>query len=406
MQLSNFRPYGFLLIALAFVLLQFFLQLSFGVVVPILTQELNLNPLNVGWLAAGYYFTYVSLQLPAGAIISVFGARLCLTFGALFCGLSAIYFSLSDSFMHAMFARISMGFGAAFAFIGISQVMLDNFSRARYPILFGFIEAIAMASALLGNLYLASLLKVYSWHKIFFIAGCLALSIGLLAWVFLPSKTIEASGVFARLWRICLARITNLGLWVNGIYCGLLFAIVAAFSGLWATPFLLSVQKLPLTTVTFESSMLFLGLAFGSPVAGFLYKRYAQHQLIMAISALITVVLSAWLIWWTPMQMLFGAFLFFMLGFCCCGYIMCYALATDLTAAHEEGAALGFTNTLGVVMAPVLQVLIGYFISKSSLLHYGAEVTADYQAGLQLIPIVALIALALCYFIPGREKCD
>lgn len=398
----SYKSYLYLSIGLLFVLLQFFLQLSFGVLVPSLVAEMQLDSVHVGILSACYYFTYVSLQMPAGAIIGVFGTRYSISFGAIFCGFCAYMFSQSHSFEMAFIARILMGLGSSFAFIGVAQLLLENFPRRQYPIMFGVTEAVAMSSALFSNIYFANLLKTYSWHHVFFIIAFIGSTIALLAWFVLPSAYIKLDGVFLRLIAPCRLVVKNMVLWVNGLYCGLLYSMVAAFSGLWAMPFLLSVQKAPLVDVTLESSLLFLGLACGSPVAGYLYNRYSCHKLFMALSALLTFILSLVLIYFTPESLIYGSILFFSLGFLCCGYIMCYNLVVDVVDSSMSGAAMGFTNTLGVIIAPILQVVIGYYIKGAHILHAGPLLVEDYQYGLKFVPSVALIALILSRYLPKR----
>ena len=396
----SFRPFGYLLIGLSFVLLQFFMQLSFGIMVPLLQHELALDAVDIGWLSASYYLTYVILQLPAGAIMGVFGTRVTLSLGALFSGLSAIFFGLSDCYLYAFIARVMMGIGASFAFIGVSQILLENFPKRHYPLMVGFVESVAMSSALVCNIYFAGWLKVYSWHGIFVCAGAFAILIALLAWLFLPGIVINIHQVFRRLFASCQAVLANLGLWINGLYCGLLFAIVASFSGLWAEPFLLSVQKAPLVMVAFESSMLFLGLAFGSPLAGYLYRNCFSHRVLMVFSGLFGLLLSSWLIWWTPSSVTLGSIIFFLLGFLLSGYVICYSLVADILPDSLRSTGLGFTNTLGVAIAPILQVFIGVLIKDSHAKHLGDISVLDYQHGLILLPIVAFIAILLAIRVP------
>lgn len=398
----SYKPYFYFLIALSFLLLQFFLQLSFGILVPNLVSDFQLDLFQVGLLSASYYLTYVLFQLPAGSIICVFGTRYSISFGALFCGISAILFSLSHSFILALIARAIMGIGASFAFTGVTKVLLENFPKRQYSIMFGFSEAIAISSALFSHLLFANMLQKYSWHHIFFIIGFFAVLISALSWIFLPRALIEFSGALSRMLAPGLYLLKKLSLWVNGLFSGLMFAVVAAFSGLWATPFLMSVQKAPLVEVTFESSLLFLGLAMGSLLVGWLYKRYDCYQQIMAASAFITIVLSYILVYSTPIDLVYCSIIFFTLGFLCSGYIMCYTLVVDVVDSSMQSVAIGFTNTLGVLIAPLLQVLVGYSVETSKIMHTGQINLSDYQFGLKYIPLAAALAFLLSIYLPKR----
>ncbi len=145
--------------------------------------------------------------------------------------------------------------------------------------------------------------------------------------------------------------------------------------------------------------MLFLGVAVGSPIFGVLYRSAVSHRFVMSASAFFSGCISVWIIYFTPGVML-GAGLFFFLGVICCGYVMSYPLAADSVSMVDRSTSLGFTNMLGVALAPVMQVCIGFFIKE-----YGHEYTAlSYQSGLKLVPIVAFLAAIVAFWLPNKEE--
>src|SRR5690554_5562331 len=105
-------------VSAVFLLFQFFLQLSSADIVAGLMESFSLNALGAGLLASSYYYIYVILQAPAGILIDRFGPRRLLTLGAFVCGLGCWIFSMSLQLDWAVFGRLLMGTGAAFAFVG------------------------------------------------------------------------------------------------------------------------------------------------------------------------------------------------------------------------------------------------------------------------------------------------
>ena len=69
-------------VSAAFVLFQFFLQLSSGEMVGGLMKSFGLTALGGGVLASAYYYIYVALQTPAGMLMDRYGPRLLLSLGA------------------------------------------------------------------------------------------------------------------------------------------------------------------------------------------------------------------------------------------------------------------------------------------------------------------------------------
>lgn len=397
------RPYLFWFLGLLFVFLQFFLQLSIGVLLPTLEKALNLNPLEIGELAASYYITYVLLQLPAGALLDIFGTRILLSLGALFCGFGCWLLSMSDTLYFAMFARVLMGLGASFAFVGAVQIVYENFPARQHSFMIGVTESVAMITALFSNTFFAGLLQEYSWRHIFAFAGMLAICIATLQWFLLPASSIYSAGGMKRLVRSCRSMLVSIPLWANGAYCGLMFTLISAFSGLWAMPFLMSIQKVPFTNITMEASMIFLGVAIGSPVAGWLYKNFNNIRIILFWSGVLALIISSWIIYFTPISAFLGGALFTILGVICCGYVVNYPLACDLVEPVERGAALGFTNMLCVCTAPLMHVGIGYIIERSSM-HSGHETVLDFRLGLCLLSIALICAIFLVRLIPNKPN--
>ncbi len=66
-------------VSAAFVLFQFFLQLSSGEMVGGLMKSFGLTALGGGVLASAYYYIYVALQTPAGMLMDRYGPRLLLS---------------------------------------------------------------------------------------------------------------------------------------------------------------------------------------------------------------------------------------------------------------------------------------------------------------------------------------
>src|SRR5689334_19956382 len=99
----------------AFVLLQFFLQLSSGEIIEGLMKSFSLTAFGGGVLASSYYYIYVLLQTPAGMLIDRYGARGILSISALNVCIGSLLFASAKTVLVALLGRVLMGIGAAFA---------------------------------------------------------------------------------------------------------------------------------------------------------------------------------------------------------------------------------------------------------------------------------------------------
>ena len=111
----------------AFVLLQFFLQLSSGEIIAGLMKSFSLTAFGGGVLASSYYYIYVLLQTPAGMLIDRYGARGILSISALNVCIGSLLFAASKIVVIALLGRILMGIGAAFAFVGCLNLIATWF---------------------------------------------------------------------------------------------------------------------------------------------------------------------------------------------------------------------------------------------------------------------------------------
>src|SRR3990167_9046305 len=104
------------LAASSFVLLQFFLQLSSGVVIGAIVNDMKRSPATAGLLGASFYIIYTALQIPVGLVCDRKNLRLILAGSALLCALGCFVFAASESLFGLIIGRVAIGIGSAFAF--------------------------------------------------------------------------------------------------------------------------------------------------------------------------------------------------------------------------------------------------------------------------------------------------
>ena len=99
--------------AALFVFFQMVLQTFPSVMREGLVVDFSLNEAGFGGLSSSFYYPYILLQIPAGILVSRFGARSVLIVGALLCTVASFVFAMSHTANVAELTRILMGFGAA-----------------------------------------------------------------------------------------------------------------------------------------------------------------------------------------------------------------------------------------------------------------------------------------------------
>lgn len=397
------------LTGLLFVLFQFFVQLSTGQMLNGLMNDFHLSAMGAGFLASAYYYVYVTLQTPAGVLMDRHGPRLLLSVGAAILSVGCLVFAISKWVIVAFIARMIMGFGAAFAFVGVMYLADKWFPKERFSLLAGLTEMFGMIGTIVGVLWLASVVEYLGWRTCMMLAsafvGILAILIALIVRD-MPAnrRPLKAKRAKRRilpglrvLMRMRLA-------WINGIYCGLMFTILTVFAALWAIPFLQVAHGYSLVAATSYTSLIFIGVGVSSPLIGMLDNYLHHRRLLMMMCGVISCALVTMVIIWTSMPGWVLAIVMFLVGCACSSYILTFSVANEIAALRIRSASIGFVNTLCVGTAPLFQPLIGAVLLALArhdhafdITHYTAQ---EYQVALMIIPVCLAIAAWLGLYIP------
>ena len=402
-------PWLMWITSLVFVLFQFCLQLSAGVMVADLIETFKLTALGAGLLSGSYYIVYVLMQTPAGILVDRIGPRRLLSMGAIVCSIGCGLFAISPNLSLACFARLLMGGGSSFAFVSTLYLIGKWFPKERFSTMTGLTETIGMIGTLLGNVLLAHLLHQSSWRTVMWFAMMIALMLGCLCYILIRDKVTASTSQYTppSMKRFSISIIWMLkqpGLWLNGLYSGLIFSVVTVFAALWSLPYLMLTQKVPLSTATFESAFVFVGIAIGGPIMGLMYQRINDRFQFLSIAALISTALTTLLIYATPTSTALTATLFFLLGIMCSSYVFNYTLAKESTPQSLHATSIGFTNTICMITAPVLQPFVGWILYLGSSQEHAIETAtysiSNYHWALAIIPLNQLIAAIIAMLIP------
>ena len=387
------------LISVSFVLFQFFLQLSSGVVMGAIMHDMRLSALTAGLLSGSFYMIYTGLQIPVGILFDKTNTRLLLAINALLCSIGCFVFATSYGLTGLFLGRLLIGGGSAFAFIGLSHLLRQHYPLKQFAFMIGLSETLGFVTTVIGMIVMGALVTKWGWRGFINLAGCVGLLIAYLCWKYIPDAPPLAPK--NKLYGQQLLKILfNRKAWINGLFVGLTFTVVTVFGALWAIPFIQVKLSCNIQQASVICALFFLGTALSCPLFGILSTRFKKRRPLILSSCLSTAALLLVLLYFPTKNHATVAMLMFMIGVCCGAYMLAYSIANELAPADSLSTCTGFTNMLAVLTTPLLQPLIGYQLD--ALNHTGVYTLSNYQTALLTIPASLILASILVFFLPEK----
>lgn len=393
-------PHLIWLVGVSFVLFQFFLQLSSGVIIGTIMNDMQLTALTAGLLSSAFYFVYTALQIPVGVLFDRNNARRLLSTSALICSIGCFVFAASNYLIGLFFGRLLIGTGSAFAFVGLSHVLRQQYPLKQFAFMIGLSETMGFIATVIGMLALGALVTQWGWRGFINMAGLIGIVIAYLCWKYIPDSNQQLSSK-QHYGQQLLHIVSDSKAWINGLFVGLSFTIVTAFGALWAVSFIQIKLNCTLQQASTIDAMFFLGTGLSCPLFGWLSAQCAKRKPLIVSSCLSTAALVLTLLYLPTQSAALTTFLMFMIGLCCGAYMLAYSVANELAPANSLSTCTGFTNTLAVITTPLLQPLIGYLLDASN--QAGHYTLIDYQRALLTLPASLLLASILVCFLPEKS---
>lgn len=412
-QLVRLRWTAFAIVGMAYVL-SFFHRFAPAAISADLQQSFHASAVELGGLAATYFYVYTVMQIPTGVLVDTMGPRRVVAIGGAIAGAGSLLFGMADTLTVASVGRLLVGLGVSVTFISMLKLNAAWFHDRHFATMTGATILLGNAGSLLAAAPLAWVLGYVSWHTAFEIIGLFSLVLALLAgWLVrnnpgeagLPSlreldgKTAHpahAGHWYDGLLIVLKNRATWPGMWVNMGLAGTLFA----FGGLWAVPFLRDVYGMDRVQATNHTSLLLAGFAIGAFFIGTLSDRIGRRKPVMMTGAL------AYCLCWLPLLLgmslngFVGYGLFFVMGLCAPSFTLSWSCSKEVNPPALSGMATSVVNVGGFLGTAILQPLVGWAIDRSHAgMTEGPLGLGDYRAGIAIMLAFATMGLIATLFI-------
>ena len=168
---------------------------------PIFKAQFALSPVELGLLAGSYFASFAMMQLPMGALLDRFGARVILILSLSVAALACFLFASSSSFAGLFGARLLAGIGVSACLIAPLTAARLFATPAQQQRLNSWMLMAGALGLVLGTLPSESLAASFGWPLLFLALGILFGTVAFLIAFSAPKhqskELIDSPGMFA-----------------------------------------------------------------------------------------------------------------------------------------------------------------------------------------------------------------
>ncbi len=401
---SRFYPWVIISMCASLLFYKYILTISPSIMSHELMRQFNINGLQLGNLAAVFFYVYTIVQICAGLLIDKYGVRWLVGLSILAASLGAWLFSLSDSLSMAVFARGLMGYGIGFATVTYLKMTAVWFKPKQSAFVGGLLATAVMLGALFGEAPMAALLDHSSWRFVLEFTSILGLVIAVLFILLVrdrPETPKQQQSEFS--WSLVWSVLKNKQNWLLTFYSGLAFAPLSVLGGLWGNPFVQEAYHVSRTETAALFSLMFVGLGIGSPFFGLCSDRLGKRLPVMKMGVVLSLISLLFALYATNMPIWMLGLCLFLLGFGVGAFMLGFVLGSRINTLALAATVVALINTGDNLFESITEPFIGKLLDLNwhgqmmDGIHYFS--VDAYQLAFLPLPIYFALALGLLYFI-------
>lgn len=405
------------ILASCFYMYEFILQVSPAVMTNELINDLGLNAISLGTMAAFYYYSYTPMQLPAGFLFDRFGPRRLLTVAVLTCAVGAFLFGSTTNIATASAGRFMMGMGSAFSFIG-TLVLISRWFPSRYfAFLTGLVELMSCVGAIVGETPLTIAVGHWGWRQTIMVLGVIGVILALLIWLVVrDSPEVVTKGhkfqptskksILQSFHQVAV----NSQTWFIALYSFMVWAPITAFAALWGVPFLVVAYGISTKAASAACTMIWLAIGIGCPLLGWWSDKVNLRRMPLKFAASLGIIGLIPVIYVPHLPLFWLYICLFLFGLAASGQSLAFGVVKDNNHSSVAGTAMGINNMATVAGGALFQPVIGVFLhlNWNGSYHNGSPFYSveDYRKAFIILPFCYLIALLIGKFLIRETHCQ
>jgi ACS family D-galactonate transporter-like MFS transporter len=343
----------------------YLIRMALGALLPPIIKELALTYAEAGFLSTAFFYAYMAMQFPAGALGDRFGRKRVLISGIVLGALASAATGFAGSFLTLFVVRLVTGISQGFLFSNDRVIIAATTPKGKMALGQGISFSGPGLGTTLGLLLAGTLGEVMAWRNVFVLFAFPPLLAAFLIWRLVPEPSRHAAVAdpawpFRRVlrtrefWLLGATGIMPIYVQFTLATWGPLFFAEAGVADLGRSAALASLQGLPAP----------VGLLVSGLLADRLHRSGLPRKVIIA-GALGLTALSVSAMGWAlhghrPASQLILALLATSF-FVWCAWGPAYAILGELFPAAVLGKAFGLYNStcfFGAIVGPVVTGMV------------------------------------------------
>ncbi len=388
---------GFILLALAYVLSQFF-RAFLAVLGGVLGRDIGAMPEDLA-LASGLWFVSFALaQLPVGWALDRIGPRLTASVPlVLGCGGGAVIFAIASSAVHVNIAMVLIGVGCSPVLMAAYYIFARQFPAAHFATLGALMLGVGSLGNLVASYPMALAAETFGWRASLWGLAAIAILLGVgLALSVRDPAPVEGG---ARGSLLDLLKIRALWPILPLMFVG--YTPSAAIRGLWMGPYLTDIFALDTGQVGQATLVMGVAMICGTFLYGPMDRIFGTRKWVCFIGAFCGVVLTLTLAAVVGHNVILSIALCAGIGLCGASFPVIIAHGCSFLPAHLAGRGVTLMNLFVIGGVGVMQFASGP-LHGTIAAQSGAE--AAYTTLFTFFGLTLLVGVVIYFFSRDQAR--
>ncbi len=391
---------------------EFILRIVPGVLQNELIQEFgHISASTFGQIAALYYFAYSPMQLPVGMLMDRFGPRRLLSLACLCCTIGSLMFSYSSSLLVAGSGRFLVGFGSAFAFVGVLTSAVNWLPPRFFSLVAGLMTTLGMLGIIYGEVKITELATTMSISSVLMLLATVGIFLTVFIFIVIRDRpqgiVPKRDGLKPFIKNVGLVLISP-QVWLIGFVGACLYTSLSVFGELWGKSYLELAHHLTHPEAAKTISMMFLGWGLGAPLSGYISDQTGRRVLPLFVGGLLSLLCISIVLYVPNLSYSNLNIAVFLYGLFSSVEIIVFVMGKENSGALLSGTVFAVVNMIVTLGGVVFQPLVGSLLDLSSngkvLNQQHIYDIHDYQFALSIIPISLALSLIVILFLKDQSR--